>query len=227
MRRAWKIVGIAALVAVLGVAAVGAVAYAQDEDDGYPFDFAGKFKEAVAGILGISVEDYDAAVEQAQDQVVDQAVTEGWLTGDQAEMLRWRMDQAPHAGMWGMGRDFGRGGPSMLGRGTNQLSFVAEALDMSLTDLLTALQEGKSIAGIAGEQGVEPQSIVDAYLAEIQADLDEAVAEGRITQNQADYQLERAEERATDLLERTWEEGFRGHGGRPGGKMGFPGLGDL
>lgn len=227
MRQAWKIVGIAALVAVLGVAAVGAVAYAQDEDNGYPFDFAGKFKEAVAGILGISVEDYDAAVEQAQDQVVDQAVTEGWLTEDQAEMLRWRMDQAPHAGMWGMGRDFGRGGPGMLGRGTNQLSIVAEALDMSLTDLLTALQEGKSIAAIAGEQGVETQSIVDAYLAEIQAHLDEAVAEGRITQNQADYQLERAEERATGMLERTWEGGFRGHGGRPGGKMDFPGLGDL
>lgn len=222
MKKAWKIVGIGALVAILGVAAVGAVAYAQDEDNGYPFDFAGKFKEAVAGILGISVEDYDAAVEQAQDQVVDQAVTEGWLTEDQAEMLRWRMDQAPHAGMWGMGRDFGR-----LGRGTNQLSLAAEALDMSLTDLLTALQEGKSIAEIATEQGVETQSIVDAYLAEIQENLDEAVAEGRITQNQADYQLERAEERATDLLERTWEEGFRGHGGRPGGKMGFPGLGDL
>jgi hypothetical protein len=56
------------LVAILGVAAVGAVAFAQEAKDGSngPFEFAGKFKEALAGILGISVDEYNAAVDKAQ-----------------------------------------------------------------------------------------------------------------------------------------------------------------
>jgi hypothetical protein len=77
MKRFWKFAGIATLVAILGVAAVGAVAYAQDDGSGGPFDFGGRFREAVANILGVTVDEYDAAVEQAQDQVVDEALEEG------------------------------------------------------------------------------------------------------------------------------------------------------
>jgi hypothetical protein len=224
MRKFWKIAGIATLVAILGVAAVGAVVYAQDDGSGGPFDFGGRFRQALADILGISVEEYDAAVEQAQDRVVDEALDEGWLTEDQAEMLRWRMDQAPGFGMRGMDKGFGGFEHGMFGHGKNLISIAADQLDMSLTDLLTELQDGKSIADVAAEKGVDTGAIVDAYLAELKTDLDEAVAEGRITQNQADYSLEQAEERAVDQLSNTWEGGFRDHGHR-GGMMDFPGMG--
>jgi hypothetical protein len=224
MRKFWKIAGIATLVAILGVAAVGAVVYAQDDGSGGPFDFGGRFRQALADILGISVEEYDAAVEQAQDRVVDEALDEGWLTEDQAEMLRWRMDQAPGFGMRGMDKGFGGFEHGMFGHRNNLISIAADQLDMSLTDLLTELQDGKSIADVAAEKGVDTGAIVDAYLAELKTDLDEAVAEGRITQNQADYSLEQAEERAVDQLSNTWEGGFRDHGHR-GGMMDFPGMG--
>lgn len=224
MRKFWKIAGIATLVAILGVAAVGAVVYAQDDGSGGPFDFGGRFRQALADILGISVEEYDAAVEQAQDRVVDEALDEGWLTEDQAEMLRWRMDQEPGFGMRGMDKGFGKFGHGILGPGNNLVSIAADQLGMSLTDLLTELQDGKTIADVAAEKGVDTGAIVDAYLAELKTDLDEAVTEGRITQNQADYSLEQAEERAVDQLDNTWEGDFRG-GGHRGGMMGFPGMG--
>ncbi len=224
MKKVWKLVGIAMLVAVLGVAAVGAVAYAQDEGDGGPFDFAGKFKEALAGILGISVDEYEAAVDQAQNQVVDEAVTEGWLTEEQAELLRWRMDQGPGFGMRGMGRGFDGFGRGMPGGGTNLVSLAANELGMSLTDLLTELQDGKSIADVAAEKGVDTQKIISAYVAELKEDLDEAVAEGRMTQKQADYFLEQAEARVTDQLDESWDSGFEG-GPHHGGMKGFPGMG--
>jgi polyhydroxyalkanoate synthesis regulator phasin len=224
MRKFWKIAGIATLVAILGIAAVGAVVYAQDDGSGGPFDFGGRFRQALADILGISVDEYDAAVEQAQDRVVDEALDEGWLTEDQAEMLRWRMDQGSGFGMRGMDKAFGRFEHGILGPGNNLISIVADQLGMSLTDLLTELQDGKSIADVAAEKGVDTGAIVDAYLAELKEDLDEAVADGRITQNQADYSLEQAEERVVDQLDNTWEDGFRG-GGHRGGMMGFPGMG--
>jgi hypothetical protein len=170
------------------------------------------------------VEEYDAAVEQAQDRVVGEAVDEGWLTEDQAEMLRWRMDQAPGFGMRGRDKGFGGFGRGMFGPGNSLVSIAADELGMSLTDLLTELQDGKSIADVAAEKGVDTGVIVDAYLAELKEDLDEGVAEGRITQKQADYALEQAEERAVDQLDNAWEGGFRG-GGHRGGMMGFPGMG--
>jgi hypothetical protein len=61
---------------------------------------------------------------------------------------------------------------------------------MSLTDLLSELQDEKSIADVAADQRVDPQAIVSSYLAALRDDMDEAVAEGRITQNQADYALQ-------------------------------------
>ncbi len=225
MTKFWKIVGATTLVAVLGLVAVGAIALAQDSDSGSdgPFDFATRFREALANILGISVEEYDAAVEKAQDQVVDEAVAEGWLTEEQAELLRWRMDQAPGFGMRGMGRGFGRHGWGIGGfLGDNLLSIAADKLNMKLTELLTELQDGKSIADVAKEKGVDTQTIVDAYLAQLKENLDKAVADGRITQKQADYMLQQAEERVTDQLDNTWPGGPGGWGKR--GMMGFPGM---
>lgn len=222
MTKIWKIAGIATLVAILGVAALGAVVYAQADDDGYPFDFAGKFKEAIAGALGVTVDEYDAAVEKAQSQVVDEALAEGWLTEEQAELLNWRMEQAPGAGMRGLNRGFGTVGPGMVGGELHPASIAASELGMSLTDLLTELQDGKSIADVAGEKGVDTQDIVDAYVAQIKDNLEEAVTAGRITQNQADYQLQQLEQRVIDQLDNTAEHGFRGFDGRRGGMMGFP-----
>jgi polyhydroxyalkanoate synthesis regulator phasin len=225
MKKVWKLVGIATLVAVLGVAVVGAVAFAQDDEgSGFPFDFHQRFREAVAEILGVTVDEYDAALDQAQSQVVDEAQAEGWLTEEQAEVLRWRMEQAPDMGrvdvgkaLRGVGRGIGRPGDSLV-------STAADVLDMSLTDLLTELQDGESIADVAAEKGVETQEIVDAYLAQIGEDVDEAVADGDMTQTQADYYLQRAEERALEQLDNTWEGGPRGFDGSHGGRRGSPGL---
>jgi hypothetical protein len=220
-------VGVATLVAILGVAAFGVAAYAQDEESS-AFNFRTRFREAISGALGVSVEEYDAAVDQAQDQVVDEALAEGWLTEEQAELMKWRMDQAPGASMKGMGKGLRGFGPGMRGGGDNLVSIAADELGMSLTELLTELQAGKSVAQVATDKGVAPQTIANAYLAQIKEKLDESVAEGKITQKQADYQLEQAGERVTDQLDKTWEEGGCGFpgGGRPGPRGGFPGQSD-
>ncbi|MBN1659676.1 MAG: hypothetical protein JXA93_14820 [Anaerolineae bacterium] len=224
MKQFWKIVGIAALVGILGVAAVGAVAFAQDDGSSTPFDLAARFKEALAAVLGISVDDYDAAVDKAQDQVVADALAEGWLTEEQAQSLQERMDRAQDSGMGFMGRGFdgmGRGFDGMdrgaKGGSSRLLSAAAEALGMTTDDLCTEMEAGKSIADLAAEKGVDTQVIIDAYLDKVKADLDAAVAEGSITQNQADYQLQQAEERAVDRLDSTGLEGRRGgrHHGAP------------
>jgi hypothetical protein len=66
MQRFWKVAGIATLVAILGVVAIGTVAFAQEDGEGFPFDFGARFREAIADALGITVDEYDAAVEEAR-----------------------------------------------------------------------------------------------------------------------------------------------------------------
>jgi len=228
VRKVWKILGIASLVAILGMVTIGAVVYAQDDgESAWPFDFGQRFKEALADILGISVDEYDAAVEQAQGQVVDDAVTEGWLTEEQAEMLEWRLQQAPEFGRRGMKpRGLGEFGQRMMSGGARLLSIAADELDMSITELLTELQDGKSIADVATDKGVDLQVIVDACVAEVKESLDDAVADGRLTQKRADWQLAQAEERVTDWLNSTWADHIP-EGVHRGGMPGIPGLGGL
>jgi hypothetical protein len=237
MKIDWKRAGlIAALVALVGVVGVGAVAYAEasDEATGWP-DFRARMHEAVAGVLGISVDEYDAAVDTAHEQVIDEAVAEGWLTEEQAELMQERMAEGP--GFGGRGKGFapfgGRGGfeglPGPGGRmgpwGDNPVGVAAEVLGLSQEDLLAELRDGKSIADIAEEHGVEPQAIADAYVAKVTESLEQAVADEKITQEQADAILTNIEERAADMLENAGGAHLFGGFGRGGMRGGFDRFG--
>jgi hypothetical protein len=223
MRKAWKFVGIAVLVAVLGLGTVAVVAFAQGSTGttGGPFNFYERFRTTLAGILGISVDQYNSAVTQARDQTLSDAVTEGWLTQNQADQMKQRMENAPD-GMpgGGMGFGFGGRGHGMGGGGANLVSIAADKLGMTEADLRTALQGGKTIAALAQEKGVDTQTIVDAYIAKVSENLTQAVTDGRMTQKMADALVEQARTQVTDQLNATWQnfgpgEFGRGHWGGP------------
>ena len=228
MARFWKLAGIVTLVAILGVTAVGAVAYAQEDGEGFPFDFHERFREAIADILNITPEEYDAAVEQAHEQVAGEAVAEGWLTEEQAERMQER--KAEGSGRRGMDKGFMGPQPGIMGRGGHSpFEVAADTLDLSVPDLMAELRDGKSIADLAAKKGVNLQDIVDAHLAQVEETLDQAVADGKLTQERADWMLEQAGEKALELLNNTWEGRSPGKfpgGGRPGRMWGFPGQDD-
>src|SRR5512136_180116 len=93
MRKFWKIAGIALLVVILGTGITAGIVLAQAPKTGTtsPFDFAAKLREAIAGALGITVEKYDATIQEAQQKVLDEAVKEGWLTQAQADKMAERL----------------------------------------------------------------------------------------------------------------------------------------
>ena len=244
MRRFWKIAGIATVVAVVAVMALGAVALAQDTEDGdsWPFQFREKLHEAIAGVLGITVDEYDSAVDTARDQVLDEAVTEGWLTQDQADLMRERAEEGWLEGFGrgmrpgGHGRRGGMPGADFMPRGfdgthSSLLTIAAEQLGTTVEDLVTQLEDGNTIAGLAEAQGVDTQDIADAYLENLSERLDEAVANERLTQERADWMLEQATERIQERMDADWPDcphrpdgmydGFM-----PGGRHGFDDVED-
>ena len=226
MRKLAKIAGIATLVVILAAGVVGAVALAQEgSDDSEGWNLRDRMHRAIASILGISVEKYESAIEEAEDTVLADAVVEGWLTQEQADKLAERMDLVPPAGRMGLPFHGMRGGWDM--RGGSLFSVAAEQLDLTLPELMEELADGSSVAEVAAEKGVDPQAIADAYLAQVEENLAEAVENERITQKQADLVLENAAENVAAQLEAacggSGPAGFMGRGGHMGGCRGFPG----
>jgi hypothetical protein len=219
----WKALIIAAIVVVVGILVVGAVAFAQDTEDGaeWPFNLRERMHEAVASILGVSPEAYEGAIDTARDQVLDEAVSEGLLTQEQAERMQERVEQGFGPGM--MGGSFGSrggrhgawGGGGFTGGSENSLMVVAaEELGLTTQELWDQLQDGSSIADVANAQGVDPQTIADEFVSQRAEILSQAVAEGRITQERADWMLEHLEEE--DVMEHLTEPfpmGAKGPGG--------------
>ena len=119
-----------------------------------------------------------------------------------------------------------RGG--FLGHGEGSLfSLIADELGISVQELFAELRDGKSFADLLSEDQIA--KITEAYLVQLEENLNQAVVDGKITENQANFMLEQAKERVPKVLNGTWEGRLPGEflgGRRPGGMWGFPGQTD-
>ncbi len=117
-------------------------------------------------------------------------------------------------GEWG--GPVGKGGPVGMARGTA----IADLLGLSEADLRTAIESGQSIADIATAQDVDLQTVIDAIVAEQQRQLEQAVTNGRLTQEEADAKLTQLEENLPTQLSTVFTPGERGPRGGMAGDMG-------
>lgn len=93
-----------------------------------------------------------------------------------------------------------------------QRATLLDVLNVSDEILDTARASGESIADLARSQGVEVDDVVDA-LFENRADrIAEKVADGTLTQEQADQRLERAAQRIANRVEGNYPNGARWRG---------------
>ena len=96
--------------------------------------------------------------------------------------------QAP-CGRFGWGRGFGFWG----GGGWDTFDAAAKALNLTPEQLFAQLHAGKTLSEIAEAQGVELQTVYDAMKAaqveSMKAAIQQAVTDGKLTQEQADWLL--------------------------------------
>lgn len=97
------------------------------------------------------------------------------------------------------------------------LATVMSVLDVTLDELKAAREAGTTLAELAEQQGVEVSTLIDALVAEAEEHLAEHVADGDLTQEQADERLAEIEQRITDRVNGVKPaEGDRpDHGDRP------------
>ena len=171
-----------------------------------------EMQEAIAAELGISVEELEsarsegtplwalvdelgadmAAVREAMESVrqaaIDQALAEGAISEEQAERLRngrgpWR--QGPAGPFYGEG-------PGMNLVDANVMhQAIADALGISVEELEAARAEGTSLMALAEEQGVEIEAVRAAMEAVREEAINQALAEGAISEEQAEWLLSR------------------------------------
>lgn len=167
--------------------------------------------------LGVSEEQLSTALEDATEARVDQAVTDGRLTQEQADELKQRIEsgEVPLVGapLGGPG-DHHRGGP---GGGMHAgLEAAATYLGLDESALREQLRGGQTLAAVATAQGKTVDGLTQAMQAAIEADLAQAVTDGRLTQEQADARQAELAARLDQVVNEVLParpEGGRGPGG--------------
>ena len=90
--------------------------------------------------------------------------------------------------------DGGPGGGRGRGLGQPELEAAAKVLSMTTDELSTALQSGKTLEQLAQDANVDVQAVKDAiqaaHVTEMRSRIQQAVDDGTITQENADWLLE-------------------------------------
>jgi len=194
----WTLAGVggAAVAGVLIVSALGlGVTSAQQpggsgDTEGGVKGFFNRYSDALADSLGISRSELNEKRKAAVDETLDEAVDNGRLTQEQADKIK--------------NHDWGRAG-KLVDTAKNALTDIfgaaASTLGMTTEELRTELKDGKSLADIAAEQNVGTDKLKADITAEIDEQLDKAVADGTITQERADAIAKKVAEHIDDVID--------------------------
>ncbi len=199
-------VGVVLAVLVLAAGAVGGAVTSAQEGDGPISGFLAK----VAEKLGVSQDELQNAIDEASIETIDEAVANGQLTEEQAARLKERAADGGFMFPLG-GMHFGREAAGVLPEA------AAETLGITEDQLMEELRGGQSLAEIAEAQGMSVDDLEAGLLAQVKAQLDSKVADGTLTQVQADEMFERIEGTIGDIANAEGcLGGFGGHGPGPG-----------
>ena len=122
-------------------------------------------------------------------------VDDGSISQEQADEVATTLGDA------GFG---GHGWHGWHGGGGFDLSVAAETLGLGEDDLRTALEaDGASLASVAEDQGVAVEDVVAALTAEVKEHIADAVADGDLTQEQADERTADLETCSTERVNAT------------------------
>jgi uncharacterized protein YidB (DUF937 family) len=189
----------AAALLLAGVAAAGAVAASWVLE---PSQESKAVIDDAASQLGVEPSELSDALKQALKNRIDEAVADGRLTDEQADELKALVDVDEYPLLGGVGM-FGRGGHGGPGFGRfghfELLETAASYLGLTEAELREALED-QTLAEIAEEQGKSALGLVQQLVATQTKRIDEAVADGRMTEEQATELKAGLNERMQELV---------------------------
>jgi polyhydroxyalkanoate synthesis regulator phasin len=196
---------------------------------------AGKSIADVAAEKNVAVDTIVEAVVTPRADRLNELVTNGQLTQEQADAMLAEMNTRdterintqglPQGRGFGFSGDGGCDRPGMGGRfggrfggpENSLMAVVTEKLGLTRAELVTELQAGKSIADVAAGKNVSLDTIVDAILAPRTDRLNELVANGQLTQEEVDTRLSNLRVDLIERLNQNWTAQNAAPGAEPDG----------
>ncbi|MFN3265961.1 MAG: hypothetical protein ACK41E_03880 [Deinococcales bacterium] len=174
-------------------------------------DYSKTFIQKLAGALGIEQSKLESALKNAGNSTVDEMLKNQDITRTQADALKNQIAQGKtpffHGGSPRDRHGFGRGNPraghgmnapmgiGLRGADISQISLLesaAKALNLSITQLDAQLRAGQTLISLATIQKVNLETVKNAVVGNLKAQLDAAIKAGKLTQAQADQILANA-----------------------------------
>ena len=209
-----------------GVLAIGGVVGVAAQTPGGVASAGGDFIARLAANLGIGEDQLKAAIDLTRTQPIDEALAAGELTQDEADQLRQRLADGQGFGFRGEGRHDGMKGGRGVGVGIEIKGAIADLLGLEPQALMEELMSGKSLAEIAQEQNISIDTLKTELTAQAKAHLDQAVADGKLTAEQASAMLDKLSEKIDSILNGEFRphdlRGERGPWGEHRGRMAPP-----
>jgi hypothetical protein len=204
----------AAAALAAGILVVGGGAALATNLGSDPAETSREILERAAEELGVESNQLGDALRAAAIEQVEEALDAGNVSEEQADAFIERLESSDFPllgglGPWGHGRFSHRGAP---GPGFDLFEKAADYLELTEAQLHNRIANGRSLAEIAEAEGKSTEGLVDALVEAQEAELNEAVDDGRQTESQADAIRENLRERIEFFVDRTmrpWE-------GRPG-----------
>lgn len=163
------------------------------------------FWKALADKLGKDVASVKAAVREAAKAVVAQRVKDGKLKQELADKLNQRIDQLPlnqpPVPILPQKRAKAPQPTALASLEKVMLDAAANTLNLNSRDLIAQLRDGLTLGEIAQQKGVDPSKVKSAMLAASNTRIDEAVKNGKLTQDKATELKNKVNERV-DLSKR-------------------------
>lgn len=181
----------------------------------------GQTLSALAEAYDVEEEELVEALVEAITVTIEEQVTAGTLTEEQAEQQLDNLDErvtqlVQNKGMLTGGIAAGAGGQMSY----SVLALSSAILDIEEETLQASLREGQTLVEIAEEAGLSEEEFLALLLAAAEQTIEAAVTAGTLTEDQSEQQLEQLEERLAQQIEGTMGQGGAGAPGQGAGGNG-------
>jgi uncharacterized protein (DUF433 family) len=160
----------------------------------------GKSIADVATAHGVDPQAVVDALVQAGQERINEAVAAGTLDPERAASLEARLEERVGKLVETTKEQRRHRRAAIRRHARNAVETAAETIGIVPKDLVTELRGGDTIADVATAHGVDPQAVIDALVAEANANIQAAKESGKLTDEQAARLTERAAERITHLV---------------------------
>ncbi len=152
----------------------------------------------VAQILGIDESKLDDAFKTAREERIDYLVEEGRISEEEADRRKEMIENGDMG--FGFRGKMAERGNALRRSGRVMMEDLADYLEIDEDELIDEIHDGKSIEDIVSENGKNIEQVKSYLIQKGREKIDELEADGKITQNQADFLKDRLETRVDMFL---------------------------